>query len=230
MVHWKLLWGIDELLSASFSVLRDPVYLAGVIRQVGLRQHLHSRYGAEEIDTNSVDGLLQNPAELAELMVLLSNYPIRTALDIGAFNGWTTALMTAYLLRWNPCLQVVGIDPKSWCSEIEQVTLSQLLPLTFARMTSSCLHGQRFDFCFIDGEHHYPSVAADHYHVGQYARIAAFHDINDDETVSAYHAWGGVPRFWQELKQSLTDQAAFYEITHSPIGRRFMGIGVVIRS
>ena len=230
MIQSRLMIGINELLVLPFDALKDPDVLVAVIREVGLAPNPQRSYGPDDLYGRDSDGLLQIPREFAQLLVLLSDYPIGTVLDIGTFNGWSTALLTAYLFRWNPCLRVISIDPEQWCPESDQRELARLLPITFVRATSANYHGHRFDFCFIDADHDYSAVRADYFHVGQYARIVAFHDINDYELSPERHLDGGVPRFWHELKQCPREWATFREIIHCSPGRAYMGIGVRIRS
>jgi hypothetical protein len=229
MIHPKLQWAIEEILTASFDALRDPEFLTQLLRETGLFPKLQGWQGTEGLCVTDYRGLLQLPREFAHFLAFTTSHPIRTVLDIGTFNGWSTCLMTAYLYRWNPSVHVISLDPRPWCSEGEQHGMARLLPVSFSSRTSAGFAGQRFDLCFIDGDHSYAGVRADYFHVGQYATLAVFHDINGHEPSGGHHAEGGVPRFWQELKRDSRDGAIFHEITHCPPGQASMGIGVRIR-
>jgi predicted O-methyltransferase YrrM len=223
----KLLRATDEILAAPFDLLKDPDYLTAVIREAELFPDPRRPNSVDALSMKSVVGLLQIPRELAEFLILLSTSPIRRALEIGTYIGWTTAILTAYLYRWNPMLEVISIDPEEWCPEEQRIILTRLLPIRFARMTSAAFAGHSFDLCFIDGDHSYAGVAADYARVGRQARICAFHDANDYVPFPGNCQDDEVPRFWEELKQR--ECAIFREIFHSPPGCRVMGIGVRIR-
>jgi hypothetical protein len=61
----------------------------------------------------------------------------------------------------------------------------------------------RFDLCFIDGDHSYNGVRADFSRIGPSCHNAMFHDIKDTSCLAAAEYSGGVPLFWQHLRQHL---------------------------
>jgi predicted O-methyltransferase YrrM len=224
MIHERLLRGLEEISQAGLDLLKDPVWIEGIIREIGVAAGPWVDPGSDRMHSLNAGGIMQSSRELAELLLLLSSYPIRTAVDIGTFNGWSIACMTAYLHRWNPCLQVVTVDPYPVGTPEERSALARMLPLTFRIGTSNELRGQRFDFCFIDGDHRYEAVRFDYECVGRSARICAFHDVTPTGSVIS-----GVPRFWEELRAAPGEWATFYEIRHARPGRPCLGIGIRIR-
>jgi hypothetical protein len=162
------------------------------------------------------------PNQLAELMVYLKQFRINSYLDVGTFYGWTCSLLTAYLLRFNPALRVIALDPQHWFSHYDVV--KDILPIEYVHKTTLDFRHHRFDLAFIDGNHEYSNVRADYENVGRLAGLVAFHDCNDDYIRYCPYQSGGVPKLWGELKAENTNHREFF---YHPEGKNVMGIGVV---
>ena len=223
----KLLNVIRQIAEAPLDELRDPIRVSLLVRSAGLNFDLRGSYGSDNAFMNwESDGLWQNPVQLGRCLAELSKHKIDRFIEIGTSKGWTGSFITAYLKRFNPSLRAVTVDPVPQFALFNRVRM--VLPLDYAAgKTSVDFKGQTFDLAFIDGDHSHPWLLKDYENVGRAAKIAMFHDINDDFVASKPGNEGGVRRFWQELKQSET--ADFYEFTDHSDGASFMGIGLRIR-
>jgi hypothetical protein len=226
MTGLKLYAGLRAIKHADLVDLANVEYLAELLRRVGLEPDSRPIYGEEGIYMNPERGLWQLPCEFAGMLAFLSRFSLRNILDIGTYRGWTVAVMTAYLHRWNPELRVTTLDPYCLCDETE--LLGSILPIQFSHETSAAYSGQSFDFCFIDGDHTFNQVRSDYEHVGRHAQICGFHDIND-AYVEEGCTEGGVPAFWRSLCRAEREIADFHEFVQYPVGKRIMGIGLRVQ-
>ncbi len=219
----KLLRGIRELGSMPAEQLRDERALVEVIRRVGLKRDTRGVYGDESRYMNFTNnGLWQVPQQMAEAMVALSRHEIGTFLEVGTHSGYTFSLLAAYLLRFNPGLKALTIDPFPHFRHHREI--ARLLPIEYRHCTSDDLRGQAFDLVFIDGDHDYAAAALDFENVGRHARVCMFHDIHDDLV-----GFENVPRLWGELVGG-GRFGETHEFLQCTPGKRVMGIGVGVRA
>jgi hypothetical protein len=227
----KLLPGIRTILLSDPAELRDVAYVQRIIENIGLYndRRREAVYGDDVAFMNPKEGLWQIPRQLAEALVYTSARPIQTFLEVGTFLGWTTAVITAYLLRFNRSLQVTTIDPNPFLKEPERDLLCNLLPVRYLAETSDKFAGQSFDFCFIDADHGYACAQRDYQNVGRHAPVCWFHDTHDHfvETQCEGH---GVPAFWRDLQRDEKGRSIFAEFTHHSRHQRVMGIGVRVKN
>lgn len=107
----KLVAGVREILSSPLEDLRNPAFVAGLIRRTGLRGDRRFPYGNDNVYANRFGpGLWQIPDQLAGALVYLSAHPIRRVLEVGTCDGWTSSVMAAYLRRFHPDLRFVTVD------------------------------------------------------------------------------------------------------------------------
>ena len=158
----------------------------------------------------------QIPSEISQLINVLAQRPPRRVLEIGTAGGGTFFLLTrvatedALLISADlPSGPFGGGYPK-WRGrliqsfgrarqEVHLLRADSHAPNTFGGV-QQLLRGKSLDFLFIDGDHRYEGVKSDY---EMYAPLVAkggligFHDI----VPGPAHEVGGVPKFWQELKQ-----------------------------
>lgn len=226
----RLLKCLDEFMTADMSHLRDPLWLTERLLEVGLFHDPRGIYGKEYnhlVYSIPGPGIYQVPAEMAELLVSLSYYPIERVLDIGTLNGWTISLMTAYLQRFNPNITVdtcdtVWLEGGHSREHLYEVfrEVCNMLPVTYrGGCTSDAFRNREFDLCMIDGNHSYSWVMRDYHNAGQTSGVTVLHDINDQGALDVETAW-------RELKQRASGAA--YEIIRHPDREKWCGYGVLL--
>jgi hypothetical protein len=164
----------------------------------------------------SPNGCWQLPDELADLIMFLKDKDINTFLNIGTFNGTTFNIISDFLNK-NKTVDCTTVDPVD-CKPIKKEKYKYLTD------TSNGFAGKIFDLVIIDGCHAYSSVKLDYENVGKYAKICVFHDIDDDFVRRTPSLNGGVPKFWNEIKQGKN----YIEIISPKKINKIMGFGVII--
>ena len=212
----------QKIVLASETSLKDVSFVEKLAREMGLHgdPNISDHYGKSNQDFLVRHGMLQEPRQLAEALVWLSDKEINTYLEIGMFNGSTTLFITTYLKAFNPdlCgytvdnLRVLEADPYDYLKNVNDIKI--------VRGTSDKFKGEKFDLVFIDGDHFYKSVKKDYMNVGKHAKYCMFHDIND-EWVDA-KCEGGSRKFWDEIKKPTS-----VEFTYQEEGKPYFGLGIL---
>lgn len=160
-------------------------------------------------------GMWQFPDELAELLVFLQDKNIKTFLNIGTYNGITFNLISDILNKFTD----------TTCISIDSMNHNPIKnnKYIYQDTTSVDFKNKRFDLVFIDGDHSYQSVKNDYLNVGQYAKYCVFHDIDDNFIRNDDSLDGGVPRFWEEVKET----NKYIEFNSSKKIIKIMGIGLL---
>ncbi len=188
-------------------LLRERSFLISMIRAAGVRDS-----GSYDPYAEKDGELLQDPAQFADALILLSRRQIGRLVEIGTWNGKSVCFMTAFLRRFNPDVRAVSIDP------LGGFRPSYGLPVEFRVGTSADLKNESFDLCFIDGDHGFDWIKKDYENVGARAPVCMFHDIDNAD-------FGILDpgRFWSDLK-SAESGSRFHEFK-TP-GKHNMGIGI----
>jgi len=156
--------------------------LCSLICSIGLfndDRGIYGEYGAF-MRAPGQGGLWQNPMELATFLwdskELFSQ--VRSYLDIGTFNGFTTFVIVEFLrAHVSRDIRVKTIDPNIHFSG--QDTERYIRPY-FSQCTVDDLEeGEEYDLVFIDGFHEEPGPSHDFDSVKNFAKFVFFHDITD---------------------------------------------------
>ena len=101
---------ITTIQGATLEQLRDLEWIERVICSVGLGilhppEVIYADKG--HLVNASHQGVTQYPLEFARWLRLLADFPVRTYMELGCYNGGTACLATAYLHRFNPELRAI---------------------------------------------------------------------------------------------------------------------------
>lgn len=181
----------------------------------------------------------QKRAEIIDLLSSLHSLQPKRLCEIGADMGGTLALFASVATQ-DAQLLSVDIDYPSSRAEVYQklaqssqtvtcIEADSHSPTTLDQVTQ-WLNGELFDFLFIDGDHSFGGVRSDYEMYAPLVRsggIIAFHDIVPDFNTRFGTKTpcdvGEVPRFWSELKPTISDWTEFIECAEQD----GYGIGVI---
>jgi hypothetical protein len=234
-LNFRLLQCVELMLSSSISDLKNVDYITEIIQKTGLTYDSRGKYlyghdykymlpaitaTKKGNQLRGIGGFWQTPQQIAEAIVYLSNFNIKTFIEVGTWQGWTSSIIMAYLSRFNSPLKGLTIDPNNQFKA--RKLIKNILPLRYKQATSRKLRGNHFDLCFIDGNHKYNYVKQDFENLGKFADICMFHDINHESA----HGYLGVKKYWDELKTKNKNDYKFTEFLYHSEGKNVMGIGI----
>lgn len=142
----RLCRGVQRILQASCTELRDESFLADTIRCIGLspsvrgcrlygRECKHMIRDSDGGDSTIAVGVYQQPVQLAAALIQLSRLRASTYAELGIFAGWTTAVLSAYLTRFSDePFRGIALDDKFSASE--SYSLLQALNVNYRCVTS----------------------------------------------------------------------------------------------
>lgn len=181
---------------------------------------------------------IQIRSEIVSLLTMLQQDPPAMVLEVGTAKGGTLFLFSriardgATLISLDLQRRFNKGGPAAWRvrllkslaraqQRLELVPADSHHPATLDQV-KQLLNGRAIDFLFIDGDHSYDGVKRDFEMYAPLVRaggLVAFHDIVPGPEAAV----GGVPRFWQEIKQCYH--------THEFVedwNQQGLGLGVVV--
>lgn len=219
----KLIAGVARIQRSSMQELRDPAVIEKIIARVGLTYDPRMLYGDDNKHMNFGPGLWQIPRQLAQALCLLADLNIKTMLELGTYNGWTTSIIAAYLRRFEPQFRMTTVDKYPFFKYYD--AMRKRVPVEYLPYkTVEDVQDMEVDLCFIDANHDYTFCKKDYELVGRRTRICMFHDIND-----RYVGFDNVPRLWQEIRTNERRCAEFHEFTYHSDNETIMGIGIRVQ-
>lgn len=219
----RLLNGLNIIEKSTHEQLRSVPFLESIICGIGLHNDpsISMNYGEEYQKYLTQHGLIQQPRQLADALVFLSDKNIRSYVEVGTFNGICTGLITGYLTRFNPDFVCTTIDITERYHNDYRAEMEKRFNIFFQIEDSKKVFAENNDLVFIDADHNYSSVRSDYEQIGKTAKFCMFHDIVDSwqQTIND----GGSLRYWEELKKG----KKYYEFTYNPTKDKYFGIGII---
>lgn len=230
-----MLNAVKKVLGSTQEQLYSIEYVESLIKEFGLFHDPRNLYG-EPYNQWQVDhgGIWQQPRQLAQSMIWLSDKDIKSYLDIGTFYGDTFSFICSYLKMFG-LTRAVALDTNRYFCDID--ILRFLLGIEFeisyifredpiirsgTGSMASLAASYKYDLVFIDGNHQYSVVKDDYESVGMHAKYCMFHDINDEYVERECEGKGPVG-FWRDLGKPNNK----VEYLYHPEGKRVMGIGIL---
>ncbi len=198
--------------------LKNPEVVANLVRAFGIVQWGPDVFGEDEKFKNplvDMAGIYQTPDQIGKALIYLSDFEINSYCEIGTFQGGNFLFVSEYLRRFNPEIKCLTIDPTNYLNEEIKEIINQEEYLKFQSASSEEICGQKFDLCFLDGDHSAEWIKKDWENLGRYAKICMIHDIQE---VSC----PGVVEFWEMIKGK--NPITFLDYTSE---QPLQGIGII---
>lgn len=189
--------------------------LVDIICEYGLVNSIVDDYGEfskYQLKTRSESGIYQTPTQIAECIIDLLEYDIKSYVELGVFQGGNFLLMSTILKHKYEDVECLAVD-------VTDIYLNDDVKpyiTNFKKGTSNDLKGIGFDLAFIDAGHEYDEVKIDYENIGKYSKIVMFHDINN-------RVCPGVEKFWNEVKIGKKYKEYLYQTDNLKVH----GIGVL---
>jgi predicted O-methyltransferase YrrM len=174
-------------------------------------------------------GAMQKTEELSEFLDFLSNYKLKTVVEIGTAKGGT---LWAFSQIAQPDARLIAIDKNPEISmPMESYKRNGQIAIVLKedshsddaiQQLSHSINGSQIDLLYIDGDHSYEGVKEDfkkYSHLVAAGGLIAFHDVFSKMEAP------GVRRFWAELRES----SDVIEFRDPRGGSDECGIGVIIK-
>jgi len=221
--YTKLYNGLNMIKASSLEHLRDRDFVEMIICSIGLHNDPDRNfiYTGKYRKFMTEHGMLQQPRQLAEALVWLSDKGIRTYLEIGTFNGICTGMIAGYLSRFSDNFIITTIDITERYHNHYRKEMENRFNIFYLIEDSKNVRGFGNDLVFIDADHNYSSVKSDYENIGKTAKYCMFHDICDSWQKNVND--GGSLTFWNEIKKD----KKYYEFTYNPTEEKYFGIGIL---
>lgn len=174
----------------------------------------------------------QYPTQFSRYLAFLSQFTIKSYLEIGVAYGGTFVFSVEYLSRLNPGLKAYCIDVRVPSLLVELYRRRRPMRYIIAKSSELYQHidpATPLDLVFVDGDHSKHGAMSDFFLVKDNAQIIAFHDIVNFKTTGAIEAW-------EELKRNHSDVFDCYEfidqyddVVAKHPDRKLFGIGVAVK-
>lgn len=224
---------LEKLKNVHF--LHDFIISAGLHASGGDGRHDSEEYEwPRTLDAFVGKGLQiwQYPTQFSKYLVFLSQFQIKSHLEIGVAYGGTFVFSAEYLNRLDPSLTSYCIDVVSPSLLVDHYARKRTFTYITAKSSDLFVHidpQTSFDLVFVDGDHSKEGVLRDFDLIKDRANIIAFHDIVNFKTVGAIEAWDWVKTKFATDYDFFEFIDQYPEIISKQPGKRIFGIGVAVK-
>ncbi|UCE61694.1 MAG: class I SAM-dependent methyltransferase [Phycisphaerales bacterium] len=214
--------------------LKDVRFVERLLLQLGLNDEMLHEFPGE-LHQYTGQGLLswQYPNQFSRLLVKLSEYPVRSYMEIGAHHGGTFVIVCEYLRHFNPDFETALAIDKVPSDSLAKIAgtypgVEYLVCDSRAPECRAFLADRSIDLVLIDGDHSLDACMGDFELVRDRAGFVVLHDISS--TVCP-----GVCATWQHIKAIHGERYDFfefldqYEDVYRRTGNSYMGFGLAVR-
>jgi cephalosporin hydroxylase len=225
---------INYIRNSSIENLKDDRKIEQLLLQLGINDEVLSEI-PEELHSYCGFGLKfwQYPNQFSKYLHFLTQYNIKSYLEIGVRYGGTFITTIEYLSKFNTLNEAVCIDiskNKSLQKYCKQFPVSKFYKVdSTSKRFFRLIKDKIFDLVLIDGNHDENYCRQDFMLFKSKSNIIVLHDIISD-------ACPGVQNVWREINIKYKDEFSFYEFTeqyssvYQKAGNRYFGIGVAVRN
>jgi hypothetical protein len=221
--------------------LRDPIFLEQFIISVGLHasSRLQLQDGWQQEWPTSLEAFIgkglqvwQYPTQFSKYLAFLSQFQIKSHLEIGISYGGAFVFSVEYLNRFYPELASYCIDVVPPSALISHYARRKKFTYITAKSSELFRHidpATHFDLVFVDGDHSKEGVMSDFEMIKDRADIIAFHDIVNYLTPGAVEAWQIVKSQYSEGYDFFEFIDQYPDVLSRHQGNTLLGIGVMVK-
>jgi len=169
-IHYRsqmLSGAVEKILSSnddSFEFYYD------IICKLGIYDDGRLIYGDNNKYINPLSGLWQEPFQFAMLLSFLAKQNLTSYCEIGPFQYWSFALISAVLNKNND-LKSFAVDKMFPITMyVHEIFKKYDMKYDFIIGTSENIKNNKYDLVFIDADHSYNGVKSDWENVGQFSK------------------------------------------------------------
>ena len=161
-------------------------------------------------------GPVQAREEIVPLLGTLIEHECRRVCEIGVFQGGTSLLLSRALPKVETVILVDLFVRRRWRLRYLKPRGQRMVAIDGSSHSAGCfervsraLRGEKLDFVLIDGDHSYEGVRSDflaYRHAVRDGGIIAFHDVMPVRSTGTGRWVGGVPAFWEQVKDLYPSQ------------------------
>jgi len=216
----------EKIRNASKEDLLNPQKLHRLILDIGFSDKRLDQHPKHLRRYCNPEGPWQNPRQLTKLLLFLSQFKIKSYLEIGVFRCGTFSIITEFLDKLYGLDYALGIDPKEYKEQASYIDNLDNKNIEIRNWSSkdndflSHIEYKTFDLALIDGNHGLDGVLLDFSTVKKRTSIILFHDVCSVCEDS-----------WERIRTKNQDNYDIYEIKdqYKRVSKPYFGFGILVK-